>query len=752
MLKTGDRRYPLFVIARWAVRSAMARLRLIWLCLPAAASIAWGAADHPAASSAGKLERVVLQLKWKHQFQFAGYYAALERGYYREAGLDVELVEAQPGIDPVEAVLDGHAQFGVGTSELVLLRARGEPVVVLAVIFQHSPLVLIAGGSGAETDLQGLHDRPLMIEPQSAELFAYFRNEGVAPERLRIVPHTFSVDDLVAGRVGAMTGYSTDEPFLLQSLGVPHTILSPRSGGIDFYGDNLFTTEEQIRAHPNRVRAFRAASLRGWEYALAHPEEIIELILRRHGARKSREHLRFEAARTAQLMHPELIQVGHMNPGRWRHIADTYADFGMVPKGFPVEDMLHDPDPRPDPRPWYWALGIAAALALGALGWLLPLVRLNRRLRRGERQYRLLAEHAPFPVIISDAESGRLVFANRLAAELLAAPPETLFGRPAVEFYFDPNDRASLLAGLDRAPASTGVREIRLKNSRGAPFWALLSAGRVDFDGRAATVVAFHDITRAHEMREELCRAKESAEAANVLRSRYLAVMSHEISTPVNGIRGLAELMLREDSGLSPAQRENLQVMQTASEGLLRLVHELLDWSRLEVGALPVQNAPVVLEEFVPQLLGLFRPSTEAKGVQLAHVVAPDVPPVIVTDPLRLRQILSNLLSNAVKFTDSGRVALAVEPGPTRADGGRCIRFVVTDTGPGVPREAAELIFAPFTQADASVARRYGGSGLGLSISRGLARLLGGDLTLWSETGIGSTFTLEIALATPEPA
>lgn len=694
-----------------------------------------------------ELTPVTLQLKWRHQFQFAGYYAAIAQGYYRDAGLDVRLVEARPGQDPVEAVLQGEAEFGVGTSELVLLRARGEPVVVLAAIFQHSPLVLIARGSGAETDLQGLHDQPLMIEPQSAELFAYFRNEGVNPDRLKVVEHTFSVDDLLSERVAAMSGYSTDEPYVLQQAGIPYTVLSPRAGGIDFYGDNLFTTEAVLRARPELVRAFRAASLKGWEYALAQPEEIIDLILDEYRSVKTRSHLRFEAERTAQLMHPGLIEIGRMNPGRWRHIADTYAELEMMPRDFPVGAMLYDPDPRPDPRVWYWTLGGLAALTVAALGWIAPLLRLNRRLRRSERQYRHLAENAPFPVIISDLDSGRLLFVNRLAAELLDGAPEAFFSRRAVEFYVDPADRQRLLDELQTQSASI-PREVRLRTLTGREIWTLFSGARVEFDASPGIVVAFHDITARHTLQDELLRAKEAAETANAARSRYLAVMSHEIRTPMNGIHGLTDMMLDEPETLAPDQRENLLMMRDASRSLLQLVNELLDWSQLEAGAMHLDLTPVVLSDILRHLVGLFRPATEARGVALALEISPTAPASIITDQLRLRQILSNLISNAVKFTARGAVRVTLEGEALEAGRWR-LRFSVIDSGPGISPEVQAKLFAPFVQADAAVARNYGGSGLGLSISRSLAHLLGGDISLSSRPGEGSTFPLEITASEP---
>ena len=690
------------------------------------------------------LERVVLQLKWHHQFQFAGYYAAIEQGYYREAGLEVEVREATPGKDHMETVLSGEAQYGVGNSDVLLTRAAGHPVVVLAPIFQHSPLALVARKTPEITSMHSLHDLPMMmVDSEKAEILAYFKREGVDIGGLDIRPHTHVAEDFIEGRVAAMSAYITDQPFSLREAGVSYMIFTPRSGGIDFYGDLLFSTEEQIRRRPEQVRAFLKASLRGWDYALANQEEMVELLLRKYTNTHSREHLLFEANHTAELMHPGLIEVGHNNPGRWRHIAQTYAEFGMVPRDFDVGPMLYDPDPKPDPRVWYWALGGVSVLTLGVLGWAVPLARLNRRLREGERQYRQLAENAPFPVVISDLDSARLLFVNRLAAELLGGSQEVFFSRRAVELYCDVTDRVRLLADLQKADAAA-PREVRLRALDGREIWTLLSAARVEFAGRRGMVVAFHDITARREMQEELRRAKDAAEGANAMRSRYLAVMSHEIRTPMNGIHGLADLMLGDEEGLTGDQRENLLMMREAAQSLMRLVTEMLDWTQLEAGAMELDSAPVVLPEFLRHLIGLFRPATEARGVELKLEIDARAPEMVLTDPLRLRQILSNLVSNAVKFTERGSVRMTLTAEPAAEAGGWRLRFAVTDTGPGISPEVQAKLFAPYVQADASVARHYGGSGLGLSISRGLARLLGGDIALRSEPGAGSTFTAEI--------
>jgi diguanylate cyclase (GGDEF)-like protein len=366
------------------------------------------------------LEAVTLQLKWKHQFQFAGYYAALEQGYYRQAGLDVRIVEAEPGQDTVTEVLQGRAQYGVGHSNLVRLRGQGRPVVVLAVILQHSPYVYVA-----RADIDHVHalvGQRVMQEDQGDELFAYLHKENVRPEQLRLLPHNFSAADLLAGRVDAISAYSSDELFELRTSGKPYTVLTPRSAGIDFYGDNLFTTEEEIRRHPERVKAFREASLQGWRYAMAHPQEMADAILARWGRRHSREHLLFEAEEMRRLMQPELLEIGHMNPGRWRHIAETYQELGML-EGTELSGFLYDPDERPDPSRLVPALAlfVVATLALGLTAGYLR--QLNLRLR--QREQALREAHTALQARVVEIEA----LQSQLQEQALRDPLTGLFNR-----------------------------------------------------------------------------------------------------------------------------------------------------------------------------------------------------------------------------------------------------------------------------------------------------------------------------------
>jgi len=331
--------------------------------------------------AAQALESVTLQLKWRHQFQFAGYYAALEKGYYRDAGLDVTLLEATPATNVVQAVVAGRARYGVGTSELLLAR-RQAPVVALAVIFQHSPLILLAREDRV-SNLHQLAGQRVMLEAHAEELLAYLRKEGLPPASLHILPHRQGIDDLINGKVAAMSAYSTTEPFLLRQAGLRTIEFSPRAVGIDFYGDTLFTSQQELKQHPERVRAFRAASLRGWEYALAHPEEMIALILSRYNTQGlDRDMLAFEASRTAQLIQAQLVEIGYMNPGRWQHIADVYSELEMQPHGKLPEGFLYSAVTQQWPV-WLTPTAISAALIILVLSWLVQrTIRLSRQLKR----------------------------------------------------------------------------------------------------------------------------------------------------------------------------------------------------------------------------------------------------------------------------------------------------------------------------------------------------------------------------------
>ena len=397
-----------------------------WLTAPKAAALLLVMC---ACLPAHALDKVRLQLKHSHQFQFAGYYAAVEKGFYRDAGLDVTIAEGSDGGEPERRVIDGSAEYGVGSSSLLLARAAGKPVVVLGVILQHSPYVLIV----RHRDNSGIADikgKRVMIGSltdeltQADELIAFLNKEGVPVKSLIRVEHTYDINDLVTGKVDAMSSYVTNEPDYLDRIGFLYDVYSPRAAGIDYYGDNLFTSEREIALNPARVKAFRAASMKGWAYAMAHQEELADLIIAKYSKRHDRQHLLFEARQMIPLVQPVLVEIGYMNPDRWRHIADTYADLGMLPRGISFDGFLYDSAPERSHMKWLYRVLMAATallfLGAGVHRWLLSRER-NRAaeaIRKGEVRFRTMFEAAPMGIALIDSRTGEVKDINPRYAEI----------------------------------------------------------------------------------------------------------------------------------------------------------------------------------------------------------------------------------------------------------------------------------------------------------------------------------------------
>lgn len=288
-------------------------------------------------------DKVVLQLKWKHQFQFAGFYAAQQQGYYAEEGLEVELREITSSLTPSDSVLNGDAQYGISDSSLVMQRLRGQPLVVLAAIFQHSPMVLMTTrASGIISPLQLKGKRVMYRENiDDAVLLAMFSEAGLGLNEYTHVKQSFDYNSLLNGEVDALAGYTTNQPFNYEQLDVPINILAPANYGIDFYGDMIFVEESYLKQHKQQALAFRQASLKGWAYALEHPEEVIDWILNNLDTEKSREQLLFEAERTARLIQPELVELGYVNPNRFLRITDIYKKQRLVEEDADLSGIIY---------------------------------------------------------------------------------------------------------------------------------------------------------------------------------------------------------------------------------------------------------------------------------------------------------------------------------------------------------------------------------------------------------------------------
>lgn len=296
--------------------------------------------------SSAALEPIRVQLRWYHQFQYAGYYAAKEKGFYEEAGFDVTLVAGSTELMPVKEVLAGRAQFGSSNGQILLSRLQGEALVALAAIFQHSPSVLITlASSGIKTPQDLIGRRIMSLGGHSdVSLIAMLHQEGIQLDEVELVGSSFQIQDLVDSKIDAFHGYLTNEPFELEKQGVLYNVINPRDYNIDFYSDILFTREDVARKSPERVERFRQATLKGWKYALAYPEEIIQLIKKEYNSEKSIDHLRFEALSVRGLMMPHFSEIGYINPIRIKLMAKVFLDLDIVDNLDNLDGLIFESD------------------------------------------------------------------------------------------------------------------------------------------------------------------------------------------------------------------------------------------------------------------------------------------------------------------------------------------------------------------------------------------------------------------------
>ncbi len=401
----------------------------------------------------------------------------------------------------------------------------------------------------------------------------------------------------------------------------------------------------------------------------------------------------------------------------------------------------------------------------------------KRRLTSSETKLRQVLEASGEAICVNRVSDGRYLDVNQGFCDVIGYTREEVLGRSPSEIGIWPY-REQLREYLRRLKAGS-TRDFectfRMKDGRLADY--LVSASVIELEGERCIVAASRNVSGLKQIEQQLIAAREAALAASEAKSHFLSVMSHEIRTPMNAILGMADLLW--ETPLSAEQRRYLDTMRNNSASLLNLVNGILDLSKVESGRLILEHADFDLVELAEDVMETLGVRAHEKGLELALRIPPALPTALTGDPLRLRQILINLLGNAIKFTERGEVTLTIDAADDAADDAartgqtstaphgaeaavsvdpgilgkrQLLRFVVRDTGIGIPADQQRTIFSNFIQADSTISRKYGGSGLGLAIVKRLVELMNGKITVESRPRAGSAFSFTIALELQPPS
>ena len=335
-------------------------------------------------------------------------------------------------------------------------------------------------------------------------------------------------------------------------------------------------------------------------------------------------------------------------------------------------------------------------------------------------------------------EEGVLTIVSPSVREVMGYAPEEVIGQPVAKYYVDPADQFRANLEVDRG--SLRNFETQMWHKDGYPVSVLVNA-RLVSGGEIGTEGIARDVTEIRQMQDDLRQAKDGAETALEAKTQFLANMSHELRTPMNGIIGMIDLL--DQTVDTDEQLDYVDTLRKSSDALLTILNDILDLSKMQAGKLQVHQAPLELQAVMERIRSLFIYRAEQKNIRFTYHITPHTPPFVMTDEVRLLQILSNLVANAIKFTNEGTVAIVVSSVSTDGEL-HTLRFAVQDSGIGISSDNASLLFTNFTQLDTTPSKAYGGTGLGLSISRQLAELLGGEIGVLSDEGEGSVFWFTI--------
>lgn len=702
-----------------------------------------------------------VQLKWWHQFQFAGYYAAELKGFYQQEGLNVKLIPCDPEHAPVSEVLSGRADFGITGSDLLVNYAKGDPLIALGAIFQHSPYTILSlkeKNINVPSDLIG---KRLMASPDQGwtELKAVFLKEGINPDSLKLLSHTWKNTDLINDKADAISAYISVEVNQLRKMGIEPTYILPINYGIDFYGDILFTRKNIADSDPVTISKFRKASFAGWEYALSHTSELADYILTLPGVRErgvTKDDLLVEAEAMRKLILPELVEIGHMNEGRWRHISEVHQKLGIIPKQPDLTVFLYDGTKKVSSKylrnTAYVLIGVFVLLFFSVLyGFSLRkavrkrteelekeiVVRSNPQhlLTISEQRLEMATVAAGLGIWDWDIRTGQVYFNDQWKMMLGYAPGELPNRIETFEKLLHPTEKESLMKLLNdhldgKSKVYQAMIRMRTKDKRWKWVLTMSKANMRDEEGKAIRLSGIHlDIDDIKQKEIELKELTQELMQSNNELQQFAYITSHNLRAPVANLISLLGLFNREH--LSEKNTVFIGKMEISVERLHATLNDLNEILSSRINKADRDDHLVFADELskVKELISEEIRLKEAV-IQTNFSKAPE----IFFSRKVMHSILLNLLTNAIKYRRPGVPPLIKVY--TEEDGDYVILYV-KDNGLGIDMEKySSKIFGLYQRFHDN----KDGKGLGLYIIKNQVEALEGKIAVESIVNKGTMF------------
>lgn len=716
--------------------------------------------------NASEKDTIKLQLKWRHQFQFAGYYAALIKGYYKEEGLNVQLISGGPSVSPINEVLKGRADVAIFDPNIILRNSKKNPLVVLATIMQSSPYVVLSLKEKNILKPSDLIGKTILADQDQGWniVKATLLKEGIKEDLINIIPRKKDSEEIADGKADAVVTYITTQPQRLHQLGLKLNMIRPVEYGVDFYGDVLFTTKSFAYRNTQVTDAFIRATLKGWEYAFEHEDELIDYILTLPGVKNygnNRAFLKIEAQQVKKLVMPDLVQIGHMNIGRWQYMLQIYQQLGIADKKVSLKDFIYNSE---DERLNKWLKPIVYA-AIAAFIIIVVIVVINWQLRKlvktktaelsAEIENRKSAElsakrnEEKLKLAIKSANIGiwdwdvinKKAFISRDWCEMIGIDYQPSLNKANLLDFVHPDDKIIALKSFkefERGNKKRQIFQVRLKLKNGEGLHVMISFTANNYTDKLRNKVSgiVINIDKIRRKEFQLIKVSEELMRSNNELKKFAYITSHNLRAPIVNIEALFG-MLNVDT-LNPEDLVIVNHIKASIDKLSGVLNDLIEIVSHEIKSEEKCSTNVNIEEVCVRVIN----SLESKLVKAHAKVKLELDVNTLFYPEKyLESAVFCLLSNAINYKSNH---LNLEIHITSQLINNDVVLKVKDNGLGIDlKKNAGKMFGLYQRFH----QHTEGRGIGLFILKSHVESLGGSIEVESEPNKGATFILRF----PQP-